>query len=116
MFKILLLNFTQTEKKFDYFKFFLFLWKYLKYVVQLYISFFNSINLVAIGACPWPSDNIIKLAVMPWLSANCESTPVGSTPGERTNINGVRATESSNTAFRSSTGGSTKLWLRLRTI
>lgn len=45
MFKILLLNFTQTEKKFDYFKFFLFLWKYLKYVVQLCISFLIVLTL-----------------------------------------------------------------------
>lgn len=73
-------------------------------------------NLVAIGACPWPRDRVIKCLVISWLSTSCIRLLVGSTPGERTNIRGVCAMESSSTDLRSRTGGSTNLWPRFSTI
>lgn len=71
---------------------------------------------MAIGACPWPRDSVIKCLVISWLSTSCIRLPVGSTPGERTNIRGVCAMESSSTDLRSRTGGSTNLWPRFSTI
>ena len=71
---------------------------------------------MAIGACPWPRDRVIKCLVISWLSTSCIRLLVGSTPGERTNIRGVCAMESSSTDLRSRTGGSTNLWPRFCTI
>lgn len=85
--------------------------KSLKFYFLLYKT-----DLVAMGACPWPRDRVIKWLVISWLSTSCIRVLVGSTPGERTNISGVCATESSSTAFRSSTGGSTNLWPRFSTM
>lgn len=66
------------------------------------------IYFVAIGACPWPRDKEKNLWDILEVSANWISEDVGSTPEERTKISGVRAEESSKTAFTSSTGGSVK--------
>ena len=67
------------------------------------------IILVAIGAWPCPSESAWNLLVILQASASCSKPEVGSTPGESTNMSGVRVVESSKTAFMSRTGGSTNL-------
>lgn len=55
----------------------------------------SSINLMAIGPCPWPSDREKSLeAPNPWSSANFSRTAVGSAPGVSTKIRGMQQWES----------------------
>lgn len=49
------------------------------------------------GAWPWPRDRAWKRWAMPVCSASCSRALVGSTPGDRMKISGVRGVESSNT-------------------
>ena len=79
-------------------------------------NMYKRAHLVAIGACPCPSDSVMKRWAMSRCSASCMRAPVGSTPGDRTNIRGVRSVESSSTALTSRTGGSTNAWPRLWTM
>lgn len=77
----------------------------------------NIFYLVAMGACPCPKLMELKCLLIPTFSANCISAPVGSTPGESTNMRGVCGMDSSSTALISRTGGSTNWgpsWLMMK--